>query len=139
MKSKNLELPWGPVLESGTKLTVRASAITTTRNWAWYCRSLGVGFLKRKIQGLHLLALYKHILLPLCMVVVWASSTGFDSKIHIAWMESTAVVLDGGATARSEPGSDRSCSHMVLSFCKNTKKVISLGVHTALRSKHANI
>ena len=33
-KPKNLEPPWGLVLESGTKLTVRSSATTTTRNWA---------------------------------------------------------------------------------------------------------
>ena len=33
-KSKNLETPWDLVLESDKKLTVRASAATTTRNWA---------------------------------------------------------------------------------------------------------
>jgi hypothetical protein len=32
---KNLETPWDLVLESGTKLTVRASATTTTRKCAW--------------------------------------------------------------------------------------------------------
>ena len=29
-------MPWGLMLESGKKLTVRASATTTTRNWARY-------------------------------------------------------------------------------------------------------
>ena len=60
-KSKNFETPhetpWGLVLESDKKLTVRASATTTTRNWAWYWQSLGAGFSKRKIHGLLLLAL----------------------------------------------------------------------------------
>jgi hypothetical protein len=41
---KNLETPWGMVLESGTKLTVRASAITTTRKCVWYRRSLDARF-----------------------------------------------------------------------------------------------
>ena len=48
-KSKNLELPWGLVLESGCKLTVRASAITTTRNWARYWRAFGAGFQKENL------------------------------------------------------------------------------------------
>ena len=45
-KSKNLELPWGLVLESGTKLTVRSSATATTRNCAWYWQPLGAWFQK---------------------------------------------------------------------------------------------
>ena len=39
-KPKNLELPWGLMLESGKKLTVRASATTTARKCAWYQWSL---------------------------------------------------------------------------------------------------
>ena len=41
VKSKNHKTPWGLVLESGTKLTVRASAITTTRKIARLRASLG--------------------------------------------------------------------------------------------------
>jgi hypothetical protein len=43
--------PGGLVLESGTKLTVRASTITTTRKCVRYRRSLGARFSKRKSGG----------------------------------------------------------------------------------------
>jgi hypothetical protein len=53
----NLETPRGLVLESDTELTVRASAITTTRKIRRYRAFLGARFSKIKIQGLYLLAL----------------------------------------------------------------------------------